>query len=382
MFYSNLNNIIVKNDTNKVTKVFEKAIPDDTLNLFHKIVNNFLKNKDIIVKGGRSLNKILNIYNETEIQYTDYDLYSKNPKEDLLKIGKELVNFGIKEITVENIIFKPEIFRLTLFNVPLIDVEPVTIREYNKLPKYKDDDIMYIEQSFQKIDMYSQFGRPTILNISNWEKVYPKLKELNKIKCFELKLKQINTQINIQTNTQINIMVKKILAFLDNDCVLTGNIAYYQQMQSYQKQVHFPDLEYIEIFTHKIDKYVKLIKKFENITVKEKNGFMNILTKFTVVYYLDEPIFYLYYIDDCINYDYIDGRMYSTYNHLMFYYGMINFFEQSDEVETLMYYLHLKLKNKVLHTKFFGNRNPGITGLHKMFVKKRKDTELVKIINF
>jgi len=374
MFYSNLNNLITKNDNSKVTKVFEKAIPDDALNLFHQIVNNFLKNKDIIVKGGRSLNKILNIYNETEIQYTDYDIYSKNPKEDLLKIGKELVDSGIKEVTVENIIFKPEIFRLTLFGIPLIDVEPVTIREYNKLPKYKDNDILYIEQSFQKIDMYSQFGRPTILNISNWEKVHPKLKELNKIKCYESKLKE--------KNTKINSMVGKILDLLDNDCVLTGNIAYYQQMESYQKQVYFPDLEYIEIFTHKIDKYVKLMKKFDNITVKENNGFMNILTKYTVVYHLDKPIFYLYYIDDCINYDYIDGRMYSTYNHLMFYYNMINFFEQSDEVDTLMYYLHLKLDNKELHTNFFGNRNPGIMGLHGMFVKKRKDTELVKIINF
>tara|TARA_B100000780_G_scaffold276484_2_gene245143 strand:- start:13813 stop:14943 length:1131 start_codon:yes stop_codon:yes gene_type:complete len=376
MFYSNVDTIITNN---KVTKVFEKGIPEDILEKFHKIVNLFLKNKDLIVKGGRSLNNIINIYNKDDLKYSDYDLYSKNPKEDLIKIGKKLTEIGIKNITVDNIIFKPEIFRLSLFNIPLIDVEPVTETEWAKMPKYIVNNITYIENSFQKIDMYSQFGRPTILNISNWDKVYPRLQELNKTKKFELKIKD---EIGQKGPISVSNVVKNILDLLGNDCVLTGDIAYCHQMIKYKEDVYFPNLSTIEIFTHNIDKYVKLIKRFDNITVVNHDGFMNMLTKYTVIYQSNKPICYLYYIDDCINYDYIDGRKYSSYSHLMFYYNMINFFEQSDKNDTIMYYLHKKLNDKELHTVFFGNRNPGIVGLHKMFVKKKKDTELVRIINF
>ena len=123
MFYSNLNEIVNTIEKKDLKYVYERSIPLDKLNKFHQIINFFLKNKKIIVKGGRALNNKINIYDSNDINYTDYDLYSLNPKEDLLEVGKLLINAGIKEITVENIIFKPEIYRLTLFKIPFIDIE-------------------------------------------------------------------------------------------------------------------------------------------------------------------------------------------------------------------------------------------------------------------
>ena len=380
MFYSKLERVTKNVQQNDLNKVYEKSIPHDKLLLFHKKINNFLKNKKIIVKGGRALNKKIDIYDSNNINYIDYDLYSRDPKKDLLEIGKILIDSGIKEITVENIIFKPEIFRLTLYKIPFIDVEPVTNDEWEKLSKYVDDDIIYINQNFQKIDMYIQMGRPTLLNISNWDKVLPRLKNLNNVIRYENRFNKCKTKIKS--------CVKDILNLLDNDCVLTGNIAYYHKLVQFKNDIFFPDLNYVEIFTHKIEKYVKLVyNKYgkDNITIKNNKGFMNILSKYTTIYYKDKPIFYLYYLDDCINYDYVDGRMYSSYYHLMFYYSMIKFFKKcghdfqdNNITETLLYNLHSKLKDDEIHTNFFGNRNPGIMGLYKMFIKKKKDSELFR----
>ena len=63
----------------KNTKVFEKAIPEDILNKFHEIVNNFLKKDLFILKGSRALNHTLKLYNDDDLKYVDYDFYSINP---------------------------------------------------------------------------------------------------------------------------------------------------------------------------------------------------------------------------------------------------------------------------------------------------------------
>ncbi len=366
MFYpANIEKYI---EENKLKHIFEKAIPKDLLKQFHMIVNNKLKEGNFIIKGSRSLNKKIDIYTEEEIQYVDYDLYSKNPKKDLVDLAKTLYENGIKEITVENIIFKSEIYRLKFYTIPLIDVEPLSDYEWEMLPKVDG----YVDQNFQKIDMYVQMGRPTILNVSNWEKVLPRLKKIEDKLTYEKYLDPKSGKLNNN--------IKIIMEFLDNDVLITGNVAYYYHLMKFKDNVYFPDIKYLEIYTHRTSKYINLMKRhFNNVSFATNDNFMNLYTKCVTVYINESPILYMYNLDDCISYKTFDYFKYSSYYHLMFYLNMVKYLFPSDYkiTETMLYYLY-KYGEKELKTNFFGNRNPGVMELRNMFIKKKKETKLFR----
>ena len=175
------------------------------------------------MKGGRALHQSVPIYDSKELLYKDYDLYSKNPKESLIEIGKELVKNDIIEFTIENIIFKPHIFRLKLFTIPFIDVEPLSC----SVPQLFLNEINVVHPKYQRIDIYIQLSRPTLINLDNWTKIIPRLEKINEkypFRCFH------KNQIG-----KLHQNINKILPIIEEDCVISGEIALYHHMKEYKK---------------------------------------------------------------------------------------------------------------------------------------------------
>ena len=84
-YYKNIKETENKIKDLKLNKVFEKYIPKSVLEIFHSVVDEFLKNKKFILKGGRALNHTMKIYEDHEIDYVDYDLYAIDPKNELIE---------------------------------------------------------------------------------------------------------------------------------------------------------------------------------------------------------------------------------------------------------------------------------------------------------
>ena len=266
-YYKNIHDRIKNLKTLKLNNVFEKYIPNEILKTLHSIVNDFLIKKKFILKGGRALNQTIKIYNDDEIDYVDYDLYAINPRQELLEIANILVEKGIREVSVENIIFKPHIYRLYIYSIPFIDVEPISEDLWDYLPTFEKNEQKIIDVNFQKLDMYVQVARPTLLNVSNWQKVIHRLIALNKVKKFEkIGIPEKGKKIDILSN---------YMELIGKDAIITGQIAYYLYMNKH-KDVFIPNVNRIELFTHRVDKYIEIFKnKLEGkIRVEKFEGFM------------------------------------------------------------------------------------------------------------
>uniref|UniRef100_A0A6C0JA73 Poly(A) polymerase catalytic subunit domain-containing protein n=1 Tax=viral metagenome TaxID=1070528 RepID=A0A6C0JA73_9ZZZZ len=342
-----------------ITNVIEKAIPEDKLLQFHNLIDTFLKNNDdIIVKGGRALHQSVPIYDSKELLYKDYDLYSKNPKESLIEIGKELVKNDIIEFTIENIIFKPHIFRLKLFTIPFIDVEPLSC----SVPQLFLNEINVVHPKYQRIDIYIQLSRPTLINLDNWTKIIPRLEKINEkypFRCFH------KNQIG-----KLHQNINKILPIIEEDCVISGEIALYHHMKEYKNNCYLPDINHLVLFTHNTTKYIKLIKYiFKNCEIKEEKDKMNHCTTLYKIYNNDTLLVDLYYLDDCINYDDDESYKYSSVNHLFFYYHMLPY---TKENETVLFHLHNTYGTYVNNLKCHGYRNPGVKELKTTFINREQ----------
>ena len=90
----------IVNHINKIkkenSKIHERNLPIDMLLNCHKILNECFRDlsKTLIIKGSRALNKNLDkdskIYNEEDILYIDYDIYSSQSKNDIMYISKKI----------------------------------------------------------------------------------------------------------------------------------------------------------------------------------------------------------------------------------------------------------------------------------------------------
>ena len=350
-------------NSQRMNNVFEKSIPEDILVKFLTVVEKFIEyNDDVILKGGRALHHNIPLYNWDELLYKDFDLYSKDPKNTLIELGKELVKHDITEFTIENIIFKPHIFRLKFYTIPFIDVEPL----YSKVPLILKNNIQIIHPKFQRIDIYIQLSRHSMYNLNNWGKIIPRLEKINNeypYKCYNKnKIGKLNQNIN------------KILPIIDNDCVISGEIALYHHMKEHKNNCYLPNIDYLVLFTHNTTKYIDLIKDiFENCSIKEDKDKMNHYTTLYKIYNNDTLLVDLYYLDDCINYDEDESYKYSSVNHLFFYYHMLPY---SKENETVLFHLHDKFGTYVNNFKCHGYRNPGVKELKTTFINRSK---LVKL---
>ena len=178
--YKNIDKI--KNHFEKIEKenkfIIEKNIPSEKFNKFKKILLESFKKYPVIIKGSRALDLQLyknNIYNEEEQKYSDYDIYCYDIEKTMTNIANYLYTHGITEISWRMNTFKPDIIRLLYFGIPIVDADDLNKKLFDIMPIVKDNNINYIDSSFQKIDMYVQLGRPTIWNIKNWEKVFKRI---------------------------------------------------------------------------------------------------------------------------------------------------------------------------------------------------------------
>lgn len=366
-YYKNIHDRIKNLKTLKLNNVFEKYIPNEILKTLHSIVNDFLIKKKFILKGGRALNQTIKIYNDDEIDYVDYDLYAINPRQELLEIANILVEKGIREVSVENIIFKPHIYRLYIYSIPFIDVEPISEDLWDYLPTFEKNEQKIIDVNFQKLDMYVQVARPTLLNVSNWQKVIHRLIALNKVKKFEkIGIPEKGKKIDILSN---------YMELIGKDAIITGQIAYYLYMNKH-KDVFIPNVNRIELFTHRVDKYIEIFKnKLEGkIRVEKFEGFMELQSNYNVIFRDDEPIIFIYYLDDCISYYEERSLRFSSFHHLMFYLQLLYYLPISKKYNyqsNLSHMIHdLNRYPKNIEINCFGFRNPGVLSLRSSFINK------------
>lgn len=362
-------------------KIYEKNLPENILNTFHNIVIKLSKSLNFIIKGSRSAQAILpiNFYKNDEIKYSDYDLLSENPFEDLKKIGVELKNNGVDNVKISNIIFKIDIFRLSIYGIPLIDAEFIKPRIFNKIPYVLVDNTRYLDLKFWKIDLYSILCRPVYINVKNWKKTLNRLSVVEEYYPYKTTTKTSSLPNNIN-------MIEKIVSSINNSnkinkdsYLITGSYAYSKLVDN---TITVP---YLEILSHNYFNIIKnlldIFKKFGRITTKRNEEYLYMMSYNTVFYLNNKPICVLYNITMCSAYVIKDDVRYTNMYYLRFYYNFLkyslyNFIDNVDYYE----YLLSKIELPRLPTlECMGDINPGVKE-YMDFMRKFKDKRITYVV--
>ena len=147
------------------------------------IVENFIRQKQLICYGGTAINNILpkqdQFYN-TDVEIPDYDFYSSNA----LTNAKELVDTYIKEGFVEVEAKSGQhhgTYKVFVNFIPVADITSIPKELFNAIKKeaIRVAGMYYAPPNLLRMSMYLELSRPEG-DVSRWEKVLKRLTLLNR----------------------------------------------------------------------------------------------------------------------------------------------------------------------------------------------------------
>jgi hypothetical protein len=147
------------------------------------IVENFLRQKQLICYGGTAINNILpkqdQFYNK-DVEIPDYDFYSWNA----LTNAKELVDIYIKEGFVEVEAKSGQhhgTYKVYVNFIPVADISYIPKDLFNAIKReaIRVAGILYAPPNLLRMGMYLELSRPDG-DVSRWEKVLKRLTLLNR----------------------------------------------------------------------------------------------------------------------------------------------------------------------------------------------------------
>ena len=164
-------------------KIAKKIVNSDDIKVIIKIVEDFIKKKNLICYGGTAINNILPLedqfYNK-DVEIPDYDFFTPNALDD----AKELVNIyyekGYTEVEAKSGQHHGT-FKVFVNYIPVADLTQFPREVYNALKKdaIRVNGILYAPPNFLRMAMYLELSRPAG-DTSRWEKVLKRLTLLNK----------------------------------------------------------------------------------------------------------------------------------------------------------------------------------------------------------
>lgn len=294
---------LIKHETLKKSKDVENLI---------KIVENFLKNNDVLCYGGTAINNILpekDQFYDYNVDIPDYDIYSVNALEDVKKLADLFFEKGYSNVDV-----RPAMnigtYKLSVNFISVVDITVIDKQTFNAMKKEVIiiKNIKYTPVNYLRMSMYKELSRP-LGDTSRWEKVYKRLVLLNK--NYPLKNDFCETIDSSKNND--NELTKTLTDILiNNGSVFIGDYAafFYKKYMSIKHKDNFELFKHtIEIITDNTERDIKKIKnelenkKYKNIEIIERNPIGSIIDEHFQIVVDKNPICIIYKSKGCYNYN-------------------------------------------------------------------------------
>lgn len=212
-----LKQIIIKNDIEELKETYEKTL--DVM----KIVDDFIIKKKLLLYGGFAINLLLKKTDKFYKEYTvnDYDCYSPNAQKDAYEIANIFYNKKYEYIQVKKALHE-NTFRVYVNFIQILDITNISKELYDKLFEitlnerksnlyryYKQFDYYLVPVILLKRNLHYELARPKASSY-RWEKVYTRLKLLNKLINNKNMKKYDYIPIPKEYNKSIKILLKYI----------------------------------------------------------------------------------------------------------------------------------------------------------------------------
>jgi hypothetical protein len=172
------------------------------------ILKHFMIKKMVICYGGTAINNILpkkaQFYGPNEIP--DFDFYSKTPLIDAKLLTDIYYKKGFKEVEAKAGVHAGT-FKVFVNYIPIADITYLEEDIFDNILKESIivRGIHYAPPNFLRMSMFLELSRPSG-DVSRWEKVFSRLKLLNKY--YPLKIDKLCSTNNIEITEAIDIVFK------------------------------------------------------------------------------------------------------------------------------------------------------------------------------
>ena len=205
-------------------KMGRRVVNSDDIREIIKIVEDFIRRKNLICYGGTAINNILpsedQFYNK-DVEIPDYDFFTTNA----LKDAKELADIYYKE-GFEDVEAKSGqhhgTYKVFVNYIPVADITMIPKGIFNSIKKdsIRVGGILYTPPNYLRMSMYLELSRPAG-DISRWEKVMKRLSLLNKnYPITDLNCNQVEFQRSMENKTQEDEIYDNIRNTLVNQGVV------------------------------------------------------------------------------------------------------------------------------------------------------------------
>jgi len=164
-------------------EIHKKLLDSKIIGNIINIVEEFIRNKQVICYGGTAINNILpkddQFYNY-DIEMPDYDFFSPNALEDAKNLANIYFKKGYEDVEAKAGIHEGT-FKVFVNYIPVADITQLNKSIFNSIKKdsIKIDGIFYAPPNFLRMSMYLELSRPAG-DVSRWEKILKRLILLNK----------------------------------------------------------------------------------------------------------------------------------------------------------------------------------------------------------
>jgi len=216
----------------------EKVTNSEEVKTMIQIVEQFIKDKQLICYGGTAINNILPTYDQfynKDIEIPDYDFYSINALDDAKELANVYYKLGYLEVEAKSGVH-PGTYKVFVNFIPIADITFLDNTIYHSIKKDSITiaGIKYAPPNFLRMSMYLELSRP-YGDVSRWEKVLKRLNLLNKhyplesgLKCSIVK-KYKNTELPTKLHIAINKTEKTYNlirdSFIQQGAVFFGNFS-------------------------------------------------------------------------------------------------------------------------------------------------------------
>ena len=235
-------------------KVARRAVASPAIKELTKIVEEFIIKRGLVPYGGIAINNILpkddQFYDE-ETEIPDYDFFSPNAMDDAKKLADIYTKKGY-----DNVVAKAGqhfgTYKVFVQFIPVADITFIPKPLFDTLKKDAIivDGIPYTPPNFLRMSMFLELSRPAG-DTSRWEKVYKRLRLLNKhypLKNKNCKKIQYQRPMEFSQEDAEKIFNVTKTTLINQGVVFFGGFAISQYShympKSFQKKIkHVPDFD-------------------------------------------------------------------------------------------------------------------------------------------
>jgi hypothetical protein len=300
-------------------KIGKRIVNSEDVQNIIKIVEDFIKKKNLICYGGTAINNILPVedqfYNK-DAEVPDYDFFSPNALDDAKDLADIYYKLGFTDVEAKAGQHHGT-FKVYVNYIPVADITQLPKEIYNSLKKegVRVAGILYAPPNFLRMSMYLELSRP-VGDTTRWEKVLKRLTLLNKnYPLSKVNCEKVDFQREMTNKEQQDVIYTTVQNTLINQGVVFFGgfaISLYSRYMPKKLQHKLEKIADFDVLSNEPKTTAEIVKErlkdigIQNVKIVEKKSVGDIVPEHYEIKVGTDTVAFIYKPTACHSYNIID----------------------------------------------------------------------------